>query len=220
MTGDETTERTISGEGRSLTDQVYRALKEDILAARIGSEPIVQDAIAKEYGVSKTPVREALRQLAHDGLVVVMPRKGYLVRPMGVSDIIEVMDLRRIVEPPLAAAAARNRTPEHVAQIEQLLKQDRSGSTSLDELLESLHEHEFIAEMAGNGRATTLVRALLDETARVPWLTPGLRVRLNNDDHSEIFAAIIRGDPEDAEQKMAEHLDEVKVTTLEGLGAR
>jgi len=220
MSDEQTIGRDPAASGGSLTDQVYRAIKEDILAARLGSEPIVEAAVAKQYGVSKTPVREALRQLAHEGLVVVLPRKGYLVRPMGVSDIIEVMDLRRIVEPPLAAAAARNRTAAQVEQIELLLQHTNGTPTDLDELLQSLRPHELIAEMAANGRATALVRSLLDETARIPWLTPGLRVYLEQDDHSEVLAAIARGDADEAEKKMAEHLDSVKATTLAGLGAR
>lgn len=206
--------------GRSLTDRVYLALKEDILAARLGSEPMVEAAIAKEYGVSKTPVREALRQLAYEGLVIVLPRKGYLVRPMGISDIVEVMDLRRIVEPPLAAAAARNRSLAQVEQIARMLEQTVSTPPSLEELLQSLRTHELIAEIAGNSRATTVVRALLDEAARIPWLAPGLRIYLGEGEHSEILAAIARGDADGAEREMAAHLEAVQASTLAGLGLR
>jgi len=206
--------------GTSLTDRVYRALKEDILAARLGPEPIVEAALAKEYGVSKTPVREALRQLTHEGLVIVLPRKGYLVRPMGLADIIEVMDLRAIVEPPLAAAAARNRSRADVERIERLLEHTTAASPSLDEVSLSLQAHEFIADMAGNGRAAMLVRSLLDETARIPWLVPGLSIYLGEGEHDEVFRAIARGDAEGAEKAMAEHLAAAKASTLVGLGAR
>jgi DNA-binding GntR family transcriptional regulator len=204
----------------SLTNQVYRAIKEDILAARLGSEPIVEAVIAEQYGVSKTPVREALRQLAHEGLIVCLPRKGYLVRPMGVGDIVEVMTLRRIVEPALAAEAARNRTEEQVAQMEQVVSQEVSTSPSLESLRLSLRFHELIAEIAGNGRATAVVRALLDESARIPWLAPGLRIDPDVGEHSEIAAAIARGDADQAAEQMAAHLEAAITHTLQGLGAR
>ena len=206
--------------GRSLTERVYRSIKEDILAARLGPEPIVEVALAKEYGVSKTPVREALRQLTHEGLVIVLPRKGYLVRPMGVSDIVEVMDLRAIVEPPLAAAAARNRSLADVERIGRLLERATPTPPSLDEVSLSLQTHELIADMAGNGRAATLVRSLLDETARIPWLVPGLSIYLGEGEHDEILEAIARGDADAAEKAMATHLDAAKASTLLGLGAR
>jgi DNA-binding GntR family transcriptional regulator len=205
---------------RSLTNQVYRALKEDILAARLGPEPIVEAAIAEQFGVSKTPVREALQQLAHEGLVVVLPRKGYLVRPMGLSDIVEVMDLRRIIEPPLAAEAARRRTREQWEEMERLVEQEDSTSDSLDCLRLSLRLHEFIAEIAGNSRATAVVRALLDESARIPWLAPGLRIYPDVDEHSEIVAAVARGDADAAAERMSAHLEAAKARTLAGLGAR
>ena len=83
----ETAALDLGDAGRSLTDRIYRALKEDILASRLGSEPMVETAIARKYGYRRRPVREALRQLTHEGLVIVLPRKGYIVRPMGVSDI-------------------------------------------------------------------------------------------------------------------------------------
>ena len=68
---------------RSLTEQVYEALREDILRARRRPGQVVAEPeLALHYGVSKTPVREALRLLAQDGCVIVLPRKGYLVRPL------------------------------------------------------------------------------------------------------------------------------------------
>ena len=175
--------------------------------------------MARKYGVSKTPVREALRQLAHEGLVIVLPRKGYLVRPMGVSDIVEVMDLRRIVEPPLAAAAARHRSEAHVEQIERLLNGSVATPPTLESLLLSLRVHEFIAEIAGNSRAATLVRSLLDEATRIPWLAPGLRIYPEQGEHDDLLADISRGDADGAERAMAAHLDAVKASTLLALGA-
>lgn len=220
MSAQRTTVIDTESTGSSLTEQVYRALKEDILATRLGSDLIVETTVAREYGVSKTPVREALRQLVHEGLVIVLPRKGYLIRPMGLADIIEVMNLRAILEPPLAAAAARNRSQAQVEQIERLLDRELSSSPDLEELSLSLLTHVFVAEMAGNSRATAIVRSLLDETARIPWLAPGLRGTLGEGEHDEILAAIACGDAARAEQEMAAHVDAVKASTLAGLGAR
>jgi DNA-binding GntR family transcriptional regulator len=214
----ETQRYVLSPEG-SLTEKVYRALREEILSAKLGPEPIVEAAVAREFGVSKTPVREALQQLTHEGLLLVLPRKGYLVRPMGVSDIMEILDLRRILEPPLAAAAARNRTPAQVEQLKQMLERDISQADGVEETRESLREHEVIADLAGNGRAKSVVRSLLDETFRIPWLAPGLRLVRDNE-HTEVLAAIVRGDADGAQQSMAVHLDTLKADTLFNLGAR
>ncbi len=218
---DELTGRSDSASSveRSLTAQVYRSLKEEILSARLGAEPIVESVIAERYGVSKTPVREALRQLAHDGLVVCLPRKGYLVRPMGVADIVEVMDMRWIVEPALAARAAQNRTSEQVAEMWRLVEREESTTPSLDGIWLSRALHELIAQAAGNSRATIVVRALLDESSRIPWLSPGLRIQADAGEHPAIVDAIERGDAEAAASHMATHLENAKARTLKGLGA-
>jgi DNA-binding GntR family transcriptional regulator len=205
---------------RSLTNHVYRALKEDILAARLGPEPIVEAVIAEQFRVSKTPVREALHQLAHEGLVVVLPRKGYLVKPMGLGDIVEVMELRRIVEPPLAAVAAGVRTEAQIAEMRAMIEQEDSLSPSLEGLLLSLRLHDLIAAVARNGRAIAVVRALLDESSRIPWLTPGLRVYTDVDEHRGIVDSIEQGDADEASRRMAAHLEAAKARTLAGLGTR
>jgi len=220
MTAESATPRQPPDNQRTLTNQVYRALKEDILAARLGPEPIVEGVIAEQYGVSKTPVREALRQLTHEGLVVVLPRKGYLVRPMGVADIVEVMALREIVEPPLAAEAARNRTEAQVEEMRRLVALEDTAASSLDGVRLSLRLHEFIAEVASNSRALAVVRSLLDEASRIPWLSPRLRIDPEVNEHLAIVDAIAAGDPKVAAETMAAHLEATRFRTLTGLGAR
>src|SRR5437899_2254075 len=75
----------------SLTQQVYDNLKEEILRAeRAPGETVAEPELAARYGVSKTPVREALRLLLQDGWVTALPRKGYLIRPLALEDVREV----------------------------------------------------------------------------------------------------------------------------------
>lgn len=209
----------------SLGEQVYRALKEDILAARLGrDELLLEQVLADRYGVSKTPVREALRLLVHDGLLLVLPRKGYMVRPVGLQDVVEVFELRRIIEPPLCAEAARRRTPELVEQMRESVTIERElAAPSLDEMEQSLKLHRIIAAATGNSRAMTVVGSLLDEAARLPWL--GLMLsegpgRLGVEEHVLIVDAIERGDPDEALRTMAGHLQATVARTMGGLGAR
>jgi DNA-binding FadR family transcriptional regulator len=116
-------------------------------------------------------------------------------------------------------AAARDRADTDVERMERLIEQDESTSPSLEELRLSLLLHELIATIAGNGRAA-VVRGLLDETARIPWLAPGLRIYPDTSEHSKIVAAIALRDADAAAQKMAEHLEAAKARALTGLGAR
>jgi len=211
--------------GGSLGERVYRALKEDILARRIaGDEPLVEQTLAERYGVSKTPVREALRLLVHDGMLRVLPRKGYVVRPMEIQDIVEVFELRRILEPALCAEAARRRTREQVALMEESIELERHlTDPSLEEREQSLGLHRLIAEATGNKRAIAMHRSLMEDTARLPWLVPVLRAgpdRPEIEEHVRIVAAIAAGDHEAASREMLAHLEATLARDLGGLGAR
>jgi DNA-binding GntR family transcriptional regulator len=209
----------------SLAERVYRSLKEDVLAARVGrDELLLEQALAERYGVSKTPVREALRLLVHEGLLLVLPRKGYMVRPVGIQDVAEVFELRRILEPPLCAEAARRRSPEQVAAMEQSVEIERLlADPSLEEMEQSLGLHKLIAEATGNNRAAAIVRALVEDAARLPWLVPILKDspgRPNVEEHAGIVAAIAAGDADAAAAAMLAHLEATIARALGGFGAR
>jgi DNA-binding GntR family transcriptional regulator len=203
---------------QSLTEGVYRALKEDILSARLGfDEQINESQLAQRFGVSKTPVREALRQLAHEGLVLVLPRKGYVVRSVSLTDVVEVLSLRRWIEPELAAQAARRRTPQQIEQLTTLVEREYDSAASVDELGISMDVHDCIAEVAGNRHARTFLRRLLDETGRIPWLIPRLNYP-SAGEHAEIVQAIKSGDPQKAAQLMRVHLETTQQWIMAGLG--
>lgn len=204
--------KTTSSQG-SLGERVYRALKEDILTARIGrDELLLEQSLAERYGVSKTPVREALRLLVHDGILLVLPRKGYMVRPVGVQDVLEVFEMRRILEPALAAEAARRRTSEQVRLMEESVEMEgRLEDPSLDESDVSLGLHRLIAEATGNSRAIATMRSLLEDAARLPWFvfpaTPPGPGRPGVKEHQQIVAAIAEGDSDAASAAMSAHIE-------------
>jgi DNA-binding GntR family transcriptional regulator len=216
---------TPQSQERSLGERVYRLLKEDILAARVGKdELLLEQALADRYGVSKTPVREALRLLVHDGLLLVLPRKGYMVRPVGLQDVVEVFEMRRIIEPAICAEAARRRTPEHLTLMRESIAIERGlADPSLDEMEQSLKLHRLIAAASGNTRAMAIVGSLLDEAARLPWLVPVLKPgpgRPGVEEHVRIVDAIEAGDAEEASTTMTGHLEATVARTMGGLGAR
>lgn len=208
-----------------LSERVYRQLKEDILAGRVGrGDLLLEQVLAARYEVSKTPVREALRLLVHDGLLLVLPRKGYMVRPVGLQDVVEVFEMRRVIEPALCAEAARRRTPEQVARMRESIELERHmDDPSLDEMEQSLKLHRLIAEACGNTRGMAMVGSLMDEASRLPWLVPVLKPgpgRPGVEEHVHIVDAVEAGDAEAASQAMAEHLEATIARTMGGLGAR
>ncbi|MGP5048826.1 GntR family transcriptional regulator [Glutamicibacter ardleyensis] len=203
-----------SGERESASERVRRLIRTQILTAQLRPGEIVLEAeLAQYYGLSKTPVREALQMLTVEGLVTVLPRKGYMVRTLGINDVREVMELRLILEPPLLASAALNTSNELVSELRALLGEQFNQELSLETRVHAAREfHLTCARASYNDRAATLVRILTDEINRLHHLMPMVEDHISSSTeqaaHEAILDSIARGDAGAAESLMREHLVE------------
>jgi DNA-binding GntR family transcriptional regulator len=208
-------EKSVSDRSLSLTDQVYGTLKEEILRVhRAPGEILAEPELAAQFGISKTPIREALRLLVQDGWVRVLPRKGYLIRPLGLDDVREVFSLRQMLEPAMAAEAARRATARDIERLSELLRGQAEADGVIEQaLLSARLFHLALAGIAGNTRGVRLLAALLDEVKRLHYLMPDLESHITStveiEAHREIAAAIAAQDPDRARELVAAHLTEV-----------
>jgi GntR family transcriptional regulator, rspAB operon transcriptional repressor len=200
---------------RSLTEQVYDALKREILTARLRpSQALIENDLAARFGVSKTPIREALRLLVQDGWIVVLPRKGYLVRPLSLEDVREVFALRLMLEPQVAAEAANHRSDALLDRLRAAAAAPGAGEASYQVAMQAARAfHLTVAEAAGSRRLSRVLEAMLDEVERLLHLMPQLTDRLTSmvepAAHERIIAAIDAADAEQAASHMRAHLAEV-----------
>jgi DNA-binding GntR family transcriptional regulator len=200
------------GRSRSRTEQIRDTLRRQILRAEIPPGAVViETGLAQQYGVSKTPVREALQLLSLEGLVTVLPRKGYVVTSLSYQDIREVMDLRLMLEPPLFAAAARNVTEDLVLRLRELMARQFARDADLSTRLDAASAfHLAGVDASRNVRAVQMVKRLTDEVSRLHHLVPGVEAHLRSDveraAHHAIFEAISAGDAQQAEQATRDHL--------------
>lgn len=208
-----------------LTLRVYEQLKDDVLHARLAPGSTVLEAdLAARFGVSKTPVREALRLLVQDGWVTVLPRKGYLVRSLGLEDLRDVFQLRELLEPEFAGeAAARISLTRSRGAVGEALEAHRSAADDLDLALTSAADfHIGIAELAGNARAARIIASLVDEVTRLHHLMPSLEPRIWSREelgaHERIAAAIAGGDRREAARAMRDHLRATHQTLVKAFG--
>jgi DNA-binding GntR family transcriptional regulator len=113
-------------ERETLSSATTRALREKILRGEIGEgEQLRQDALAAEYGVSRIPLREALRQLEAEGLVSFFPHRGAVVSTLSVAEIAELFEIRALIEPDILKRAIPKLTPEHIDRAEELIEASR-----------------------------------------------------------------------------------------------
>ena len=203
--------------GTSLTDRLVTQIRTAILTGEFAPGSIVvEPRLAEEFSVSKTPVREALRLLSSEGLLTVLPKKGYLVRTMGLNDVQETLDLRMLLEPHAAAAAAGFLDPSLVAELRQLLDTQAELSTTdpLGSMRSAQEFHQRIANASRNTRLAQSLHHCFDETARAHHVLPGLQSYMGAptelSEHEDIYAAIAAGDARAADAAMRQHLRSIR----------
>jgi DNA-binding GntR family transcriptional regulator len=206
---------------QSRTESLLVAIRDRIRTAQIPpGEVIAENQFTEEFGVSRTPVRETFRLLTTEGWLQVLPRKGYLVRPLNLTDIREVMDMRIILEPELAARAAITPAREAISEISEIIAKQHEPGISLAEQVEFAAEfHVKVATLSGNHRAASTLRPLVDEINRLHFVLPGLSAHISSpterEAHESILDAIARHDGEAARALQLQHLEESQSAMLQ-----
>lgn len=206
--------------GQSRVEQVYSAIKSDIVSLKLRPGYIIQEgALASQYGVSRTPVREALRRLGQERLVETLPKKGTIIAPVSVSDVVEIAQMRLALEP-LAVRLATGRIP--LASIERQLEAHRApfdSWESFDEAHRQVHSlHYMIIEHCGNRRLESALRSALDDFLRVLIMTAPNTLPTSRQWHIRILEALAARDGDLAERLMREHLIEMEAPLVTAAG--
>lgn len=198
--------------GTSLADGLKQALEKEIASGTL--EPgkrLDEKEIAARFDVSRTPVREAFRLLAADGLVDLNGRQGVMVRALSVNSLLEMFQVMAELEGLCARLAARRISPEKLQQLQQIHQQmaDSGPTISPSAFYEmNLLFHEAIYSIARNEFLAEETRALRNRVGvyrRRVTFHPG-RVSKTLQEHGEIIDAIAGNDAEAAHAAMRKHL--------------
>lgn len=172
-------------------------------------ERLVENKLSAELGVSRIPVREALRALASEGLVLIEPRRGASVARLSPDIVREMVEVRATLEGLNAKLAAQRRDPELVAELQAVLDQgmDAAAQGRADELL-SLNSrfHEVLGTIAANSVLQEMMRSLRERTAVLFGPANARRARQNWEEHAQILQAVIAGDADLAALLAARHV--------------
>lgn len=196
---------------RSLAEQAYLELVRKIMEGRLdGGARLTEEGLCREFGISRTPVREALRRLAEEGLIEALPRRGYQVCRPDPEAVEELFACRAMIEP-LALKSAISRIPEaKLADWKRRLEEAAPEERIPVALAADASLHSLITEYCTNRCLGEIAARLIRRTApfrnlRSCSVAPGdefdpVRERL------DLFELLLKRDYEPAAAKLAEHI--------------
>ncbi|MGE5558531.1 MAG: GntR family transcriptional regulator [Bacillota bacterium] len=208
---------------KPLRELVFESIRDAILSGNLPpGERLMEIQLADEMGVSRTPVREALRKLELDGLVVVAPRKGAYVAGISSKDITEVFEIRGALEGLAAELAVERITEEELDQLEKILYQVAScvDSNNLEGMIDAdTHFHEMLYLASRNARLSQIVHNLREQIQRFRKFSlssPG-RMREALEEHKAIVDAIAQRNANLACQLAKEHIENAESSFMQAM---
>jgi DNA-binding GntR family transcriptional regulator len=188
-------------------ERVYHLLKGWLIDAKLAPGEVLSEVeLASRCRTSRTPVRESFSRLAQDGWLRRIPRKGYLVAPISIRDVVELYEYRKVLECFAAERVAQAAGPQAVEELAEIVAIEKEGESHFAEILAANGRfHLRLAELASNARVTSQVALVLCYVKRLDTIctqsVPGWI------GHQEIIDALRERQPEAARQAMARHID-------------
>jgi DNA-binding GntR family transcriptional regulator len=211
-----TVQRAATGKSGSLAAQAYEQIKEKILTLHfLPGQYLNEGALCAMLDAGRTPVHQALQRLELEGLVEIMPRKGVIVQPDSISEILKILDSRATVEADLARKAAEQATPADAEELKALAREGYGNGQPADIDAFTTGDrafHEKFAQMAGNPVLFDFARRLHERSVRYwylhLWQTMDTRATIRQ--HSAIADMIARGDGDGAAKAVRNHIESLR----------
>ncbi len=208
---------------KPLRELVFENIREAIINGHLKpGERLMEIQLAEELGVSRTPVREAIRKLELEGFVVMIPRKGAYVTDITIKDIVDVFELRWALEALAAELAAERATEEEIEQMERHLlelakvieEQDVKKIVEIDTRF-----HETIYTASRNKRLGQILSLLgeLIQRYRTLTLSKSERIKVTMEEHRAIVEALAAREPQRAGRLAQEHIESAENSLMDVL---
>jgi DNA-binding GntR family transcriptional regulator len=194
---------------QSVTVSIAEALREAILKGVLkGGDPLRQDAIAKQFAVSQVTARETFRILAQEGLVEIIPRRGAVVYSLSPSDILEMTDLRALLEVQLIEIAMPHLSTVDYTIAEAIIKQLEESHQMDDFIVLNMLFHQSLYKKADRPRTMAILDRLrinMEPYLRLLWSKTDYKTQ-SQDDHKEILVLCRAGKVVEVQQCLQLHI--------------
>jgi len=217
-------------DAKIIRDMVYQELRSRIIDATFPPGQRLQvDELARQLGVSRTPVNEALNLLAAEGLVRIVPRRGTFVADLTIEDVMETYDVRLALELAAAEKLVHRATPEEIQQLREAAAAVTADEDKADididvHVRRNFAFHELFVQLSGNRKLLEIYRHLNApiQTARIHYFRSShwrQRLGQERDEHRAIIDALQRRDPQSLANAITAHIHRAKRSLTEDMKA-
>ena len=212
---------------KPLREMVYEELKMQILKGSIiPGTRMMEVELAEEMGVSRTPIREAIRKLEKEGLVTIEPRRGAYASMISTEDMVEILEVRQDLEGLAAYFAANRMTDEQMAELKEVSNNYNEAVKrgKMEDMIKyDTRFHHIIVESCRNKILVQMIEQLQELVLRFRYISYDNFRRAENmpEEHEAIVAAISEGDADKARAAADIHIDRLKeLVVKEGVQQR
>ena len=206
---------------KPLREIVYEELKRQIMVGEIPpGTRMMEVELADDMGVSRTPIREAIRKLEKEGLVSIEPRRGAYASEISIKDMVDVLEVREFLEGMAAGLASKRITEEEIEAIKHSIDayRDAVESGATEEIIEEDEIfHKLIVDCSGNKTLIQMINQVQELALRFRYIYYEDFSRYQNmpNEHQEILDAVLSGDPEVARSVADAHVLRLKEFVVE-----
>lgn len=196
---------------QNISEDLVEFIKQQILEGELNpGDRIIETKMAKDLGISQTPVREAIRQLSGEGIVTIVPNRGPLVRAFNMQDVFEIYSLRAVYEGlaiRLAVEHASDESIQHLQHFYEEMKVKLHDDSVSSLLQDSVYIHQSIIQLSNHERLINVYKTISFQISLVNRILGSTSTKQKEiDQHWELIDALIRRDPDHAERVMRSHI--------------
>jgi DNA-binding GntR family transcriptional regulator len=203
----------------NLTQQAYRSIRDEILNGKLdGKRHFTEAFFATRYGISKSPIREALNRLESEGLITIIPRRGAFVRECSIHDVEEIYELRELLETQIVRNAVLD--GKTLARLQEIVS---TAQTSLERhdkpsyIRTDAAFHTALAKASSNLRLRKMLESMHNQMQMLRRQTFELSSHHSVKQHQQILNALEKGQRDKAARLMAEHIQAVRKRLVDHL---
>ena len=201
---------------RLLSEITYERIKDAIRNADlVPGQTLSESKLSKRLGISRTPVREALQQLAQEGLVQIIPGRAVTVASLSVQEVLNVVHVRSILEPEIARLAAASISPDDLEKLSIIIQNMEEAIENKDRTTWSKADSRFHEILSASCPNNLLGEMVIQVRNRISYLSTDSQTNYNRmlactQEHRRVADAIVAGDPQAAEEAMRDHIEKLR----------